>query len=107
MKFKLNVPERLTLLNLLPPENNFVTLGIIREVISHLSLNDKESVKYSLTQKGENVSFDAKLGMVEVDVEIGERAYGIICEKLEELNQNKTLTQQHFTLYKKFIEDKK
>ena len=45
--------------------------------------------------------------MIETDIEIGERAYALICEKLEELDKANTLTQQHFTLYKKFIEDKK
>ena len=107
MEFKLNVPERLALLNLLPKEDNFINLRILRDAGLKIGFGDKESVEIELTQEGENIKFNAKKGMEEKSVEIGERAYSLICEALEKLDKEKKLIQQHLTLYEKFIEDKK
>jgi len=107
MEFKLNVPERLTLLSILPQENNFINIKIIREASLNIGFNDKESVELAIKQTGENISFDAKKGIIEKPIEIGERAYSLICEELEKLDQTKKLTQSHFTLYEKFVKRNK
>jgi len=103
MEFKLSVPERLTLLSILPQENNFINLQIIRGASFSIGFGDEESVELSIKQTGENISFDAKKGIIEKPIEIGERAYALICEVLEKLDKEKKLTQSHFTLYEKFI----
>jgi len=107
MKFKLNVLERLSLLNIFPQEGNFSNLRLIREAGMTIGFSDKESVEFEIIQNGENIKFNANKGKVEKEIEIGERAYSIICESLEKLDKDKKLTQQHVSLYEKFIESKK
>lgn len=103
MDFKLNVQERLTLLNMFPSKNNFINTKIIREASSTIGLSDEEAVEFEVKHVGENISYHAKKGSVEKTIKIGERAYSIICEVLEKLDKENKLTQNHFTLYEKFI----
>ena len=107
MQFKLNVPERLAILSILPKENTFINIKIINEALSNIDFGDEEATELEVKQVGENVSFNKQKGDLEKPIEIGERAYSIICESLEKLDKEKKLSQLHFTIYKKFIENKK
>ena len=103
MKFK--VFERLVLLNILPKEGNFITLKIVRELREGLSFNEKEIKELNIEidpEKG-NASWNIKADK-EKDVEMGREAKKIIIEILENLDKDKKLTQDHFTLFEKFIE---
>jgi len=105
---KLKVFERLVLLNILPKEGNFVTLKIVRKLQGDLSFNEKEIKELKITidpEKG-NATWDASKDK-EKDVEIGRETKKIITEALEELDKDKKLTQEHFTLFEKFVEEKK
>ena len=107
MQFKLNVPERLALLSIIPKETTFINTKIIHEALLNIDFGDEEATELEVKQVGENVSFNKKKGDLEKPIEIGERAYSIICEALEKLDKEKKLTQLHFTIYEKFIEDRK
>jgi len=99
---KLNVFERLVLLPILPKEGNFVTLKILRDLNSKLSLSEADFKEFEVTQKDDKVTWNQK-GNEEREIEIGAKATSIICEALEELNKNKKLTERYFSLYEKFI----
>lgn len=99
---KLNISERLTILQILPIEGNFVTLNIILNLRKALAPTEEDYKKYDLVQKGDKVSWNDK-GNEEVEIEIGEKATDIIVESLEKLDKDKKLTNQHFSVYKKFI----
>lgn len=103
MKFKLNIPERIVLMQILPRENNFVTLKIIRDLNGILGIQENEFKKYGIVQKGDSVNWNEK-AIEEIEIEIGERAEDIIIESLKGLNDQKRLEQKHFSLYEKFVE---
>lgn len=107
MEFKLNVPERLVLLKILPKEENFINLRFIREAASVIGLSDKEITECKIVQEGENITFDTKKGLKEKPIGLGERIYTIICEVLEKMDKEKKLSQEYFSIFEKFIEDKK
>ena len=108
MKIKLSVHERLVLLNILPPEGNFITLKIVRQLRESLSFNEKEvkEVKLSIDPEKGNATWDASKDPNK-EVEIGREANKVIIEALEKLDKDAKLTQEHFSLYEKFVEEKK
>jgi len=100
---KLNVLERLTLLQILPPEGNFVTLKIVRDLTSILAMTEKEYKDFDIKQEGGQIKWNLK-GNQEKEIEIGEKATDIIKEALKKLDETKKLEQRHFSLYEKFME---
>ena len=108
MKMNLAVFERLVLLSILPKEGNFITLKIVRQLREGLSFNEKEikEVKLSIDPEKGNATWDASKDPNK-EVEIGREAKKIIVDALEKLDKDSKLTQEHFSLYEKFVEEKK
>jgi len=98
----LTVLERLILLQILPKEGNFVTLRVLRSLTSSLGLSEGDIKEFEVKQDGEIATWNNK-GNEEREIEIGEKATDIIIESLKELNDSKKLTEQHFSLYEKFV----
>ena len=107
MKFKLNLSERLTLLNLIPKENNFSTLRIVRKFTKDVGISDEEHKEFGIKQEGEKISWEPKKAGKEKEFEIGEIANFLIVEALKKLDQTKKLDQVHYTIYEKFVENSK
>lgn len=99
---KLNTFERLILLNILPKEGDFTTLKIVRKLREALSFSEAEHKALQFKQEGEKVLWKTEAD-VEKDITIGEKATDIIVEVLKKLNSEKKLTEQHFSLYEKYI----
>ena len=106
MKKRLSVIERLVLLNLLPKEGTFANLKLIRVARESLSFNDIENQKLKFVQTGEQVHWDMK-GAVDIDahfeIEIGDTVTQLVIDELKKLDKEGKLTDEHFSLYEKFI----
>ena len=100
---KLNVSERLSLLQVLPQEGNFLTLKIMRDLTEIVGLNEKQFKEFGIKELKGQVSWNKK-GAEEREIEIGEKATDIIVESLKRLDQQNKLQQNYFTLYQKFVE---
>ena len=99
---KMNVLERLTLLQILPKESNFATLEIVRELISNVGLNEADYKEFEINQKDGLITWNEK-GGEDREIKIGEKATDIIIESLKKLDDEKKLTENHFSLYEKFV----
>lgn len=99
---KLNVLERLTLLQVLPQEGDFVTLKITRDLQNSLSLTEEEFKLYDVKRDDEQIIWNDN-GKEEKEILIGEKATDIIVETLSNLDKNKKLTAGTYGLYNKFI----
>lgn len=100
---KLNIKERIILLNIMPEENNFITLKIIRKLKENLSFSEKELKEFEIKINTNNsVTWNVKKEQ-DKEIDIGEKATDIIIEALMELDKNKKLTEQHISLYEKFV----
>lgn len=104
---KLKIAERINLLSLMPTETNFVTLKVIRDLEEELSFSEKEIKDYEIeTQVAGQRTFtkwnDAG-NDYEKNCKIGEKATDLIVEQLEKLDKENKLTNNHFTLYEKFV----
>lgn len=100
----LNTFERLILLNILPREGDFTTLKIVRKMREDLSFTEEEHKDLSITvdDKGQ-VKWKTEADKA-IPITIGEKATDIIVTVLKKLNDEKKLTEQHYTLYEKFVE---
>lgn len=111
---KLTMPERYILQELLPVQESFHTLRIIRDLQERLSPSEEELKKYNITVIVDNIGqrqlvWDNKkvnLCSLEFEIEIGEILTNIIVEILKEKNKNKQLQMREYTLYEKFVEGK-
>jgi len=101
---KLSVLERIMLLDILPQQGDYTTLKIVRKLRESLSFDDEEHKEYQFRQEGGSVFWE-KEG--DKEITIGEKAEDIIIEALKKLNDDKKLKQDQFTLYEKFVENKK
>lgn len=109
---KLNIAERVALMNILPPEGNIVTLRIIRELQTQLAFTEKELKEYKITNRRNPdgsgfITWDSDFSAKEKDVTIGEAAKGIIAEQLKAFSERGKLRVEMLTLYEKFVEAKK
>jgi len=108
---KLSVLERLVLLNLLPKEGDFTTLKLVRVAREDLSFNDIENqrLKFQSLEGPEgkgSVQWDMEVAkeLANREFQIGEMMTIKIVEELKKLESDKKLTDEHFTLYEKFVE---
>ena len=101
---KLTVVERIALLGILSAEGNFATLRIVRELRESLSFTEDEAKRLDVKVDGTRIQWDtAKETPGGEEVKIGERATDIIVAALKDLDGKKKLTQQHMSLYEKFV----
>jgi len=111
MEYKLNIPQRIALLNILPFEGNVVTLRIIRELQNSLSFSESEMKQFNIKSHNnpDGTSFltwDASFNVVTKQIEIGNVAHGIIAERLKEIESKKKLRMEMVELYEMFVEKK-
>jgi len=99
---KMNVLERLMLLGILPKESNFATLMIVKNLTSNLGLSEEDYKEFEIKQEENQIIWNQK-GNEEREIKIGEKATDIIIESLKKLDEEKKLTEQHFSLYEKFV----
>lgn len=99
---RLNVLERLMLLGVLPEQGNFLTLKIVRQLREALSFSEEEIKALKIEQKDGRVEWQDD-GAEEKDVPVGEKAMDLIVEALKKKDDAKELTDQHFSLYEKFV----
>jgi hypothetical protein len=96
----LTVYERLVLLNILPKEGDFLTLKTIREVREAVAF-DSDAEEFGVTQSADGVHCDNF--QAEKDIPLPPRVLPVIVGVLTELNAQKRLTEQHYSLYEKFV----
>jgi len=102
---KLNMLERLKVLQILPDEGNFIILNIIQTLKKTLAPSEKEYKEFEMVEKDGQIKWNKK-GTEEIEINIGEKATDIIVEALEKLDKDGKLTPQHISIYEKFIKNK-
>jgi len=106
---KLNIPERIALLSILPVEGSIITLRVLNELRNDLAFTEKEIKAYNmknhtLPEGGATITWNPKLSDTVKDIKIGDTAKGIILSKLKELDAMQKLHISMIPLYEKFVE---
>jgi hypothetical protein len=101
MKVGLNVGERLMTLSVLPKEGSFVTLKVIRTLVSRLAMTSEEIQNFEMVEKDGKVHFNAK-GTEPMEFEFDPAELEIIRKSLTKLDREQKLDIEMFTVYEKF-----
>lgn len=103
---KLCVRERLVLLSIVPTEGNFITLKIVRKLREKLSFSEEEVKAFEFVEANGQVVWNTKNENErgELEISFGEKAIDLIIEALKKLDKEGKLTDNHFSLYEKFVE---
>ena len=104
---KLNVLERVLLGGIMSTyKGSFINLKLIREGREALSFNEEETKELSFVELDGSVNWnpDASFRYQDVEINLGENISSIIKKLLIDLNDKEELTEQHFSLYEKFVE---
>lgn len=102
---KLNVQERLTLVNLLPEKGNFTTMSIVETLKDILYPSEAEVKKFELKQTERILTWNEE-GSKGVEIEISEMQSKMLSEKLEELSGNDDLDVNQYQMLKRFRNEK-
>lgn len=99
---ELGVFDRLILLNILPKEGDFTTLKIVRKLREDLSFTEAEHKALQFQQNEGTIKWQTEADIPK-EIQIGEKATDIIVEVLKKLDKDKKLTDQHVSVYEKFV----
>ena len=94
---KLNVMERMALLNILPPEGSITVMKLLRVLREDLSFNEKEHAALQFKQENDMIQWKQDADVVK-DVKIGEIMTELIKKELKKLNDEEKLTEGHIDL---------
>lgn len=99
---ELGVFDRLILLNILPKEGDFTTLKIVRKMREDLSFTEEEHKALQFQQEDNNIKWQKEVDKPK-NINFGEKATDLIVSTLKKLNTEKKLSEQHYSLYEKFV----
>lgn len=102
---ELGVGDRIVLLSLLPREGDLPTIRIVHELRQTLAFTEDEHETFQIKTEGDRIAWaDGADGAKEVS--IGPRAHTLIAEALEGLNEEGKITEDHLSLWERFIDAK-
>lgn len=101
----LTVKERLVLLNILPGQETYANMLIVRELIGELGWGESDRKDLGLQEDGEgNVTWDDGKETVKA-VAIGPLAYELIKKGFKKLDSERAITAELLPFYKRFVLD--
>lgn len=99
---ELTVKERFLLLSVLPAENDYLTMKIVRQLQNDVGFSEDEHGKLNFRQSaGGRTEWNAVDLMKEID--IGPRSQVMIADLLKAMSKAKKLTADHLLLYERFV----
>lgn len=98
---KLNVLERITLMQILPQEGTYASYKIFTDLRAQLSFNEEEYKRFGMHETQGQITWQKS---EDRDFLFGEKAISIIQESLKKLDEAGKITLQTSTLYEKFVE---
>jgi hypothetical protein len=103
----LTAQQRVKLLEVLPRQESIDTLRIVMNLRESLGLTEQEHKKYLFTDPADGLLKWTPEGLIEeAEIEIGEKAMDICKAALSTANSQHQLTEQHITVYDKFVNPK-
>jgi len=103
MKVKLNIAERLSIVDILPIQGNYITIKTINRLRDLLLPDSKEVKKYNLIQEGNQIKWDSRYSNETKEFDLDEFECEIIKKQLIELDKSEKLTPDLIKVYEKFV----
>lgn len=100
---KLNISERLILVNVVPEKGNFETMSTVESLTEILYPSEKEVKEFEIVQSEEKISWNEK-GSEPVEINLSEKQTDFLIKQLEHLSEQGLLNLQQYKLLKKIRE---
>jgi len=100
--FRLMLPERFGLMELLPNQNNFITLGLINGLRNELAITEEDIKKLNIIEKDDKTMWDADKDKGK-EIKLGPKLFEIIYKILDDVEKGSQLKSQHYTLFEKIV----
>lgn len=97
---KLNISERLILVNVVPEKGNFETMSTVESLAEILYPSEKEVKEFNIVQGEEKISWNEK-GSELVEINLSESQLNFLIKQLETLSNQEHLNLQQYKLLKK------
>ena len=101
---KLNLSERIVLLDVLPARGNYETMATIEKLTAALRVSEEEQDKHNFKQDGTRVSFDPS-GLEQVEVELSARGLAFLITVLTKKDKEEDLTLPAYEMFKRLKEE--
>lgn len=88
---KLNIKDRLVILNLLPNQGSILELTEAINIANQIKLSDEEKEAINYTVNGNNVYWDVNKN-IEIDVDLNQDQITLLKNKVKELDSRKVIT---------------
>jgi len=98
---KLNIQERLMLVQTLPEKGNFETMEILETLKKLLYPSEKEVKAFDVKQLNDSISWN-KAGVEGVELKLTEGQNDFIINLFNNLDKQEELTLLHYSIFKKF-----
>ena len=110
MKVSLGISERITLASsVLPSENNFTTLKVVRRIKERIGFTDVELTEFELKSEVAGNGLTRFVWNTQkelpVEFEFSDKEREIIVESLNDLGNKKKATDSHLMLFEKFSQE--
>lgn len=102
MIIEMTIADRLQTLGILPREGNFLTMRVIRELISKVGFSATELTDFKIKQDGEFVTWDTSINTT-VEKDFLNAELDIIKSALIKLDKEEKLNNELFDIYEKFM----
>lgn len=104
-EMKLNIQERLTLVNVVPEKANFDTMSIIEGLKLLLYPSEAEVKKFEIKQDGKTLYWNAE-GSKKIDIKLTEGQRNLLLKQLNSLSERDDLDFNQYSVLKRFREEK-
>lgn len=104
MLVSLSLIERVILLSILPAEGNITTIRVIQKLKENVGFDEEELIKYNIKFNENRITWNSEYTNVSKDVEFGQIGIDMIVKALKTLDESGKVTEQHLSLFDKFIE---
>lgn len=102
---KLNIQERLVLVNLLPEKGNFQTMSTIEGLRLVLYPSEAEVKKFEIKQEGNTLHWNAE-GSKKIEIKLSEAQTALLTKELEARSEKDSLDFNQYSILKRFREGK-
>lgn len=97
---KLNIQERLVLVNLVPEKGNFETMSIVEDLRKLLYPTETEVKKFEIKQSENSIQWNIE-GAKQIEINITDGQLNVLEEVFKTLDEKKELTFDQYSLFKK------
>lgn len=102
---KLNIQERLTLVNLVPEKGNFITMSIVDGLRTILYPSEAEVKKFDLKQDERLLTWNEE-GSKKIEIKLTDSQKDFLMNRLEEKSAANELDLSQYSIYKRLKDEK-